>query len=817
VGELPGGTVTFLFTDVEGSTRLLQELGGGYAAALAEHRRVLRDAFAQYGGVEVDTQGDAFFVAFARAQDAVAAAAAGQKALATGPLRVRMGLHTGEPFLTDDGYVGLDVHRAARIASAGHGGQVLLSQTTRDLLDPTLELRDLGEHRLKDLTSPERIYQLGHDERPPLKSLNQTNLPIQPSSLIGRHRELGEVLELIRSHRLVTLTGPGGSGKTRLALQSAAEVVDEYADGVWFVSLAALRDPKALLPTVAQTLGIAQPLSIEQQLEHRQTLLLLDNFEQLLEAAPHVGGLLQRAPSLNVLVTSRASLHLSGEREYPVPPLSDADAVALFTERARAVRPAFQANGQVDEICRRVDNLPLAVELAAARTKVLLPQQLLERLDQSLPLLSGGVRDAPERQRTLRATIDWSYELLADQEKQLFRQLAVFAGSFDLEAAEQVCEADLDTLTSLVDKSLLRQTVEGRFFMLATIREYAVERLADDPKADALRRRHAQRVLSVAEHAKALHHEGFDTLQSWHDDARAALDFSIESDEPETALRLAIAFGDFWYVRGHVREGDQRLETVLAHAAEVPSRLRLAGLIRAASLARATGDAARAERTASTALDTARELGDQVAAAAALRELGETMVVRNDYERAFSLYEEALAVARESGDSTVPTLTNLADVALAAGEFERAISYSTEAAALASGPDAESVKAIAAFNSASALIQLGRGNEAPPYLHDALETLVRLDYPELIGWCLIAVAAIALPLQPYEALLLIGTADAAVESAGSALGPAEEQLREWALSRLRERVSAAELDEGLQSGGALALDDAVALASTCLT
>ena len=809
--ELPTGTVTFLFTDIEGSTKLLHELGDAYAEALAEHRRLLRDAFARHDGVEFGTEGDAFFVVFAGAHDALAAAAEGQAALDGGPIKVRMGLHTGEPLLTEEGYVGLDVHRAARIAAAGHGGQVLVSQRTRELAGAD-GLNDLGEHRLKDLTASERIFQLGDREFAPLKTLHQTNLPVQPTPLIGREGELAEVLALIHVHRLVTLSGPGGSGKTRLALQAAAELVEEFRDGVWFVSLAALREENAVLPTIALTLGIGEPQTLEQHLEQTEALLLLDNFEQLLDAAPQVAELLRQAPGVKVLVTSRSPLHLAGEHEYPVPPLADDDAVELFVERVRAGKPSFEPDEHVGEICRRLDNLPLAVELAAARTNVLVPSQLLERLEQSLPLLSGGARDAPERQRTLRATIDWSYELLSDEEKQLFRRLAVFAGSFEIEAAEEVCEAGLDTLASLIDKSLLRQTADGRFFMLATIREYAAERYGEDAGAEHVLRRHAERTLRVAEDEKARHREGFDVLQAEHDNARAALDFLVDAGEAEAALRLALSFGDYWFVRGHAREGRRRIEAALAASEDAPAELRLQALTRVAGLARVVGDAEAGQRHASAAVVLARELGDDAALAAALRELGDAVVGTHDYERAFVLYEESLAIARAAGESTAATVTNLADVALAAGELESAIEYSRQAAELASGHSAETVRAIGAFNTASALIQLGREAEARPRLGRALETVVRLDYLELVGWCLVAAAALAEPSDSRAAAVLLGAADSALEAVDVTLGPAEQRFRELTLSKLRDRCNPGDLEESLRLGRELPTDDAVSLA-----
>src|SRR5215211_1822154 len=435
VRELPTGTVTFLFSDIEGSTKLLEELGEGYADALERHRRVLREAFGHHAGVEVDTQGDAFFAAFERASDALAAAEEAQRDL---ELPVRIGIHTGEPQLTDGGgYVGIDVHRAARICAAAHGRQVVLSERAASLLDGHGDLTDLGLHRLKDLGEPVKLLQLGEKEFPPLRSLNATNLPAQPGPLVGRERELSELRGLVRDgSRLVTLTGAGGSGKTRLGLQAAAEAVDDFSDGVFWTPIAAVTDPQLVLPTVAQALGAKVPLA--EYVDEKRMLVLLDNLEQVLEAAPALSELLERCPNLHLLCTSRALLRIAGEREYPVEPLPEEDAVALFRERAATAEP-IEA---VHEICRRLDGLPLAVELAAARTRLLPPSELLERLERALPILTGGRRDAPERQRTLRATIEWSYDLLGDEEQQLFRRLAVFAGSFTVEAAEAVCHAD---------------------------------------------------------------------------------------------------------------------------------------------------------------------------------------------------------------------------------------------------------------------------------------------------------------------------------------------------------------------------------------
>ena len=489
--ELPSGTVTFLFTDIEGSTKLLQQEGDRYADLLAEHRRILRDAFASHGGTEVDTQGDAFFVAFARATDGVRAARAAQSALASGPIRVRMGLHTGEPLLTEEGYIGLDVHKGARIASAGHGGQVLLSESTQRLIEA--EVKDLGLHRLKDLQAPERIFQLGHDEFPPLKSLNQTNLPIQPTSFLGREGELAQVVRLLAHEdtRILTLTGPGGGGKSRLGLQAAAELVDHFPGGVAFVALASLADPDLLIGTIATTLGLRESadLGAEEVLVHhlgaRRSLLLLDNLEQLLPAAAMiVARISASAPNLTFFVTSREALRVAGEREYPVTPLAGDDAVELFIDRARGVARNGELRDEdriaVERICARLDRLPLALELAAARLRVLTLADLLDRLEKRLPLLIGGARDVPERQRTLQATIAWSYDLLNEADRHLFEHASVFTGGASIDAISDVCEADLDRIESLVDKSLLRKAEgsgdEGRVEMLETIREFALDR-----------------------------------------------------------------------------------------------------------------------------------------------------------------------------------------------------------------------------------------------------------------------------------------------------------------------------------------------------
>ncbi len=550
--DLPTGTVTLLFTDIEGSTRLLDELGDAYAGVLAEHRRVVRDAFSRHGGVEVDTQGDAFFVAFARAADAVAAAAQAQEALTTAPVRVRIGVHTGEPIVTGEGYVGADVHRAARIMSAGHGGQVLVSETTRQLLDTSIELRDLGDHRLKDLGAPQRLFQLGDGEFPPLKTLYRTTLPIQATPIVGRERELEEAGALVRAHRLLTLTGPGGSGKTRLAMQLAAEAGEQFPDGVFWVPLQALREPALVEGAIGAAIGADGVVS--DYIGSKCLLLLLDNFEQVVEAAPTVASLLSETPNTKALVTSREPLQIEPEQRYPVEPLPDGDAVALFIERAAAVEHGFQATEPVGEICRRLDGLPLAIELAAARVALLSPDELLARLDKRLPLLASRSRDAPARQQTLRATIEWSYELLEPTEQELFSRLAVFRGGFALEAAESICRADLDVLESLVVKSLVRRLATGRLLLLDTIREFAEELLDASAEAETIRRRHAEFFLDIGKQANldaAMLRPGgqrLDLALVDVDNIRGALAWAIRSSSIELGLAIATTVEQLWAV-----------------------------------------------------------------------------------------------------------------------------------------------------------------------------------------------------------------------------------------------------------------------------
>jgi predicted ATPase/class 3 adenylate cyclase len=687
---LPAGTVTFLFTDVEGSTRLLQELGDEYADALAEHRRALREAFARYGGVEIETHGDAFFVTFAKAADALAAASAACEALAGGPIRVRIGLHTGEPIRTDEGYVGIDVHRAARIADAGHGGQILLSQTTRDLVGAD-RLRDLGLHRLKDLAAPERLYQLGDDEFPPLKSLDQTNLPVEPAAFVGRERELAEVLALLDVHRIVTLTGPGGSGKTRLALQAAAESVGQYGDGVWFVSLAAIRDPQLIEPTIARVVG--GPDDLHEFLRGKRTLLVLDNLEQLLPKAADIVASLDA----RILATSRSRLNVAAEQEFPVPTLPIDDAATLFTQRARQLEPRFEPDTAVRQIAERLDGLPLALELAAPRVKVLTPGQILDRLGRSLDLLTSGAHDAPERHRTLRGTVDWSYRLLTADERRLFARLAVFAGSFELEAAEAVCSAELDVLQSLVDKSLVRHDEGGRFFMLATIRELALEKLRDFSDASSLRRRHDEFFLGVAAELdvgeglfgmRDLHSPSLERFEQELPNFRAALFGLLEDGRRESVLRFGAALWRFWLNRTQYRDAAEWLDRAPLEDTALPLDVRAAALAAGGAIAYYVhDDVDRAEALWREGLELRREQDDPREVAGAFSHLASVAWRRGDIDGAIAYHKQALPLFEQAGDedSRLNELHYLGDAYRDRGDYDESERLLKETATLARG------------------------------------------------------------------------------------------------------------------------------------
>jgi predicted ATPase/class 3 adenylate cyclase len=687
VSDLPTGTVTLLFTDIEGATRLLREHGDGYEQLLAEHRRALREIVGAYDGREVDTQGDSFFFAFRRASDAVDAAGAAQRGLADGPVRIRVGIHTGEPTATREGYVGIDVHTAARVCAAAHGGQVLVTAGTRELIDA--ETRDLGSHRLKDLDGPLRLYQLGSGEFPAPRTLSATNLPVPSAPLLGRDAAVAAAHALIAGDevRLLTITGPGGMGKTRFALEVAAEFSDAFADGVWFVDLAPIRTPEHVLPTVGA--AVAARGDTVDFLTDRELMLLLDNFEQVTEAAPDVARILAAARGVTVLVTSREPLRVSGEREFTLESLADEAAVELFRARALTVRTGFDAEfDELAEICRRLEGLPLAIELAAARAKILDAPELAARLEHTLATLSGGARDAPERQRTLRATIDWSYELLPEPERRLFAKLAVFSGGFTLEAAEEVCDADLDAVALLVDKNLVRRSA-GRFTLLETLREYAAERLVDSGEQDDLEHRHARYYLALSERTEPEltgrdQSAWVELIAREHENLRAALDRFARADDGESVLRLSSTLTLFWFLRGFYSEGIEWLGRAIA-SSESRSTALAKALWGAGFLEVLTGEYESGETHLTDSLTLARELGDRFVEGRTLLVLGLLAFFQNDIVRTRSQMEEAVEIARVADDSwcLVDGLGTLSSIYPLQGELEKAERYGQESLELA--------------------------------------------------------------------------------------------------------------------------------------
>jgi predicted ATPase/class 3 adenylate cyclase len=728
----PTGTVTCLFTDIEGSTRIELALGTGPYRDLRErHRALLRGAFAAHGGYEQSTEGDSFFVLFRRAQDGVAAAADGQRAIAAEPwpeaaeVRVRMGLHTGEIEAIDGtDVIGYDINRTARIAAVAHGGQVLLSEATRSLVVEQLpggvSLRDLGAHRLKDLREAEHLAQLVidglPDTFPPLRSLDArpNNLPVQLTTFVGRERELADALGLLATNRLLTLTGPGGTGKTRLSLQVAAAAADDFPDGVWFVALDAVRDPTLVVPTIARTVGLAENTTrrsidlLVDELGERRVLLVLDNFEQVTEAGPDISDLLRRCPNVKAVVTTRIPLRVSGEQEYPVPGLpappdtsrlseverlnlprelreldvarlTQFEAVRLFIARATSVRPAFavtNANAPaVAGIAARLHGMPLAIELAAARVKLLTPDQILARLEHHLELLTAGSRDLPERQQTLRGAIAWSYDLLDDGARRLVDRLSVFRGGFVLEMAERVCGPPdevggdvVERVGELLDQSLVRLdegAEEPRFTMLETIREYAAEMLAGRGEAEIIADRHAAAMLGLAQEAAprlagSEQRTWLERLEREHDNMRAALDWAIARPDPTLGARLAFALWRFWQQRGYLNEARARFERLGAQGWTLEP-------VDRARFAEAYGGVAYWQSDAPTAR---RFYGEQLAL---WRELGDKREIANAlYNRAYAdmidimegrrpppepgsdtptpELDEALAIYRELGD-----------------------------------------------------------------------------------------------------------------------------------------------------------------------
>ena len=816
--DLPSGTVSFLFTDVDGSTNLLHELGpANYADALADHRRVLREAFGTHGGVEVDTQGDAIFVAFPTAPGAIEAAAAATEGLARGPIRVRIGIHTGTPHVAEEGYVGVDVHRAARIAASGHGGQVLISASTRALAGDGFVLVDLGEHRLKDLSAPERVFQLGEGVFPPLKSLYRTNLPVPTTPFLGRERELSEVAARLADPgtRLLTLTGPGGTGKTRLALQAAAEVSSGFPDGVFWVALAPLRDPALVVRSVAQALDVTEradeepAATLARALLGKSVLVVLDNIEHLLPAAAaHLTAVAAGCPTLRLLVTSRERLQLQVESVWPVPPLSERDGERLFVERARAVGVELVVDDAVGELCRRLDELPLALELAAARTVVFGPRQLLDRLGARLDLLKAG-RDADPRQLTLRATIDWSYELLDDEDRRAFRALSVFRGGCSCEAADEICGVELDPLQSLLDKSLLRRREgadgEPRFWMLETIREFAREHLEQAGELDDLRARHADWYAdAAAARADDLYRESL-AVKRWVtaeiDNLRASLARLIEERQVERATRLATNVMPYFQAVGDYREALSWAEMVLA--LEPSPSADLGALQRWAGIAlKLLGDRVAAKATFETAAATSQIAGDEMGRSRSIERSASLLIEDGEIERGSALMEDAIARAREHGDprSLGGTLYNYGASLAESGQPQRGVPILEEARSVLESAGIAYGVTVTTHALGSAALHLGDNEQAVTLTAEALPGFVEHGDRDGVAYCLNNVSAALARLSfTREAALL----DAAGERIRAELGifDAPESQRDVALTRSQLKQVLGPEFETLQTQG----------------
>jgi predicted ATPase/class 3 adenylate cyclase len=866
--RLPTGTVTFLFTDIEASTRLLQTLGNRYSSILDEHHRLLRKVFTSFGGAEVSTEGDAFFVVFASAPAAARAAAAAQRALAAHDwgdgieLRVRMGLHTGDGVPVDDDYRGMDVHRAARIADAAHGGQVLVSGATHALVEPSLEagarFASLGEHKLKDVERTEHLYQLcikGLPETfPPPRTVEarRDHIPTLLTSFVARHRELREIKGLLHTARLVTLTGPGGTGKTRLALEVASEVMLRFAQGVFFVPLASVAEAHLVPSAVATVLGVRErgtaPVAqlLAEHLSDKQALLVLDNFEHVLDASPLVKELLMRAPGVRVLATSRAALRLSGEYEYPVPPMSlpdpgrpppldrlaDYESVALFVARARSVAPGFAITednvAAVVEICRRLDGLPLAIELAAARVKLLTPSALVQRLDRALSLLTRGASDAPLRQRTLRDTVSWSYDLLDDPHRTLFRRLAIFSGGWSLEAAEAVCNPDgeigldvLDALEALVDHSLVRRAEtdagEGRFRMLQTIREFALELLEARGEADGLRRRMTSYLAAFAEeHGRAVMTDigAIALVEAEHDNLRAALRYALDAGEPELGLRIGTVLWRFWMLRSHLAEGRRWLTELLALPGTEGTPLRGHALLALGGITYWQNEFEATHEHFGDAVETLRETNDRAGLSLALYNAAFPFILRNDAAAAATHLEEARALAEELGDDALlaDTAWGLAISTLLQGDFEAADRLARSASERYERLGNWWGRLQARFVFFQVARYSGDFDEARRLITDVLPQLSALQGLETIAWVLESLSAVEVAQGYHErAVRLGGAAQGMKERLG---GGAPPPLVEFQDPRelVRETLGAERIAELWEEGRAMSPEEGLAYA-----
>lgn len=759
---------------------------------------------------DVDGVRDARERAFPNAPGAVAAAAEARNALGVGPIRVRMGIHTGTPHLAEEGYVGADVHRAARIAAAGHGGQVVVSAATASFVGVD-GLRELGEHRLKDFDEAVPLYQLGDDEFPPLKTISNTNLPRPASSFVGREREVEEVASLLcDGARLLTLTGPGGTGKTRLAVETATELVPEFKAGVFWVGLAAVRDPALVAEEISRTLGAKNGLA--EHIREREMLLLLDNLEQVVEAAPELASLVEGCPKLRLLVTSRELLRVRGEIEYPVLPLAEADAVELFCARSRT-----KPDDDVRQLCRALDHLPLALELAVGRANLLSPQQMLDRLGKRLDFLKGG-RDADPRQQTLRATIEWSYELLDEEEQRVLARLAVFRGGCTLAAAERVAEADLDVLHSLVDKSLVRRTDE-RFWMLETIRDFAAERLEQSLEAAAVRRRHAAYFRELAERLDAVLRAGepeegpVSALEVEINNLRAAMDLGLLIGDVELVREITAALPMYWVTRGLHSEARSWLDRALAlDDNEDDTRRRLLSAL--GTIAYGQGEHAVAVAASDEAASLAMRLAGVTERFQVLRTRATAALRRGDFETAEQLYEEALGVAMDvdNGVGTSACRLGLTYLANKTRRHDRAETLLAENLPFVRSKGQTRCEAYTLASMAETAVYRGRPEDgAEDALGAARRALQIGDKPLATSSLDLFAASAAARGDLRRAAVILAATGAARESMGVAPDEDEAAVREKALDTLRADGSV--IDDVAAVGRALDLESALEVAT----
>jgi len=868
-----------LFSDIEGSTALLNRLGDQYGEALSRQRVVLRTAIAAWHGHEMGTEGDSFYVVFESAGDAIACCLDAQRALAARdwpgevPVRVRMGLHSGEPARHEEAYVGLDVHRAARIAAAARGGQVLLSETTRLLAAPRMpagtSVKDLGFHRLKDIDETEHIYQLAgaglQEHFPALKTLGtQASLPAPVTPLVGRDDDLEHLCAIVRRQgvRLITLTGTGGVGKTRLALAAAAALGAAFPHGVYFVALASVTDADVMWKTLADSLDVGvdgQPAdAVAEYLADRKALLVLDNLEQLAGAATVVATLVADAPHLMVLTTSRRPLHIQGEHEVTVAALelpdgTDAESVTasgagrLFVQQAQMVRRDFAITddnaADVAAILRRLDGLPLAIELAAARLKLLAPRALLARLGRSLGL-AGADAGRPSRQQTLRKTVAWSYDLLATDAAHVFRQLSVFSGGCDLEALAAVAmtgaEADevdpLELAAELQDLSLITVTDgtdgEPRLGMLETIREFAFERLTQDDDLDGARRRHAEHYVAFAEVAGEqlagpAQLAALDQLETEHDNLRAALSWLLENPAADSAgqddrsllgLRLVQALSAFWYQRGHASEGRRWLQRAM-DLASVDGGAPLAGVAHGLGvLMDQQGDAAAARQLFELSLAIGRDLGDLDRQARALNSLGIVHRHLDDIDTARILLEESVAINRETDSFRLSAvLVNLAQLESAAGNLDRAAELAREALERDRARGDLFGAAIDQHTLALIYLRADRAAEARGALAEIIDYIASSGNTSMLINSVELAAAISAGLgAALPAARLAGAAETLREESSMRISDQELALIEALLAPVRSTVTADSWDAELAAGRALGQQEATVLMSSVL-